>query len=258
MSATPADRTATSTARRHRPAQWAVMTRMLVPEAMRSLLSMTAVVLFFLAVAALVTRWLDWQVVGMTETDVVGLEVITGPDGIAVVASLFILPAAGAVGAVVMAIVLAARTRVYVATGATRRAVAVGLLITSLVMTGYALLLTAVSLLVVGRGLDGARELLQADGAGDLALLGLQALGSILLAVVAASAITVLFLRWPWWVGTGALILVFGVLPLLTVFLLPSLTQALETASTWWGWDLALAVLATGVFWWIIRRVPVR
>lgn len=258
MSATPADRTATPTARRRRPAQWAVMTRMLVPEAMRGLLSMTAVVLFFLAVAALVTRWLDWQVVGTTETDVVGLEVIAGPDGVAVVASLFILPAAGAVGAVVMAVVLAARTRVYVATGATRRAVAVGLLITALVMTGYALLLTAASLLVVGRGLDGARELLRADGAGDLALLSLQALGSVLLAVVAASAITVLFLRWPWWVGTGALILILGVLPLVTVVLLPALAQALTTASAWWGWDLALAVLATGVFWWIISRVPVR
>lgn len=232
------------------------MARILVPEAMRSLLITTGVMLVVLAVGTLIARWRGWQLVEMTQADLAQLEVVVGTDGVTIVASLFLLPAAVGIAALVMAIVLAARTRVYVATGATRGAVAVGHLLTILVMTAYTLLVTAVVLLVVGAA--GARELLGADGAGDLVLLGLQALGSILLALTASSAITVLFLRWPWWVGTGVLILAFVVLPTVAALLLPGAPDVITRVTGWWGWDLALAVLATSVYWWLIRRVPVR
>ena len=241
-----------------RPAQWALMARMLTADALRSLLSATGVMLLILVVGALIARWQGWELVEMTEADAIRLEVVADGDGVTIIASLFILPAAVAITSVVMAIILAARTRVYVAAGATRRAVAIGHLMTALVATAYTLLVTAVVLLVVGRGFDGALELLQADRAGDVAVLTLRAVGAVLLAVMAASAITVVFLRWQWWVGVGLLVLLFTVLPVFFVFLLPSVAEVLDAASTWWGWDLACAVLATGAYWWIIRRVPVR
>lgn len=259
MTTASTDTSAPSTTRdRTLPSQRAVLTRTFTVAGMRSLLITTGVMLVVLAVGALIARWRGWQLVGMTETDMVGLEVITDGDGVTLVASLFILPVAISIAAVVMAVVLAARTRVYVATGATRRTVAVGQLLTLLVMTAYVLLVSAVVLLVVGRGLDGARELVQADGAGEVAMMGIRALGTVLLALTAASAITALFLRWPWWVGTGVLILLFVVLPGLTAFLLPSVAETVDRASAWWGWDLASAVVTTGVYWWVIRRVPVR
>lgn len=255
MTTTSTDASATSTTRRpFRPAQWAVMTRILAAQGMRSLFIATGVTFVVLAVGTLIARWRGWQLVAMTETDRVGFEVAADGDGVTIVASLFILPAAVSIAAVVMTIVLAARTRVYVATGATRRSVAVGHLLTILVMAVYVLVVTAVVLLVVGRGFDGARELVQADGAGDVATMGIRAL----FVVTAASAITALFLRWPWWVGTGVLVLFLVVLPGLTAFLLPSVAEAVDRASGWWGWDLAVAVVATGAYWWVIRRVPVR
>lgn len=251
-------RTATA-GRPARPAQWTVMARLLTVEAMRSLLITTGVMLVVIAVGTLIAHWQGWQLVEMTEVNRLRLEVIVdSEDGVTIIASLFLLPAAAAIAAVVMAVVLAARTRVYVATGATRRAVAVGHLLMLLVMTAYVLLTTAVVLLVVGGGLGGAMELVGVDGAGEVALLSVRALGAVPLALTAASAITVLFLRWSWWVGVGLLVLLFTVLPGMFVFLLPSIADALAAASTWWGWDLSVGVLASGAYWWIIRRVPVR
>lgn len=259
MTTTSADAPATSPVRRPaRPGQWMVMTRMLLTAAMNSLLITTGVVLVILAVGTLIAHWRGWQLVGMTETDMVGLEVVTDGDGVTLVASLFILPVAVGIAAVVMAVVLAARTRVYVASGATRRAVAVGQLLTTLAMAAAVLLLTAAVLLVVGRGPAGALELVQADGAGDVATMTVRALGAVLLATTAAAAITALFLRWPWWVGVGALVLLFTVLPTITAFLLPAVTGAVDRASGWWAWDLSMAVVSALVYWWVIRRVPVR
>ncbi|MGD8201042.1 hypothetical protein ACQE98_10300 [Ornithinimicrobium sp. W1679] len=259
MTTTSTAAPATSTGLRPpRPAQWAVLTRMLLGAAMNSLLITTGVVLACLAVGVLVARWRGWQLVGMTETDMVGLEVIADGDGVTLVASLFILPVAVGIASVVMAVVLAARTRVYVATGATRRAVATAQLLTVLGSAAYVLLVTAVVLLVVGRGPDGALALLQADGAGDVAILGVSALGAVLLGMAGATMITALFLRWPWWVGVGLLLLLFVVLPPVTTFLLPAVGAAVDRASGWWGWDLSVAVVVAALFWWILRRVPVR
>lgn len=268
MTTTSAAAPATSTGPRPpRPAQWVVLTRMLLGAAMNSLLITTGVVLACLAVGVLVARWRGWQLVGMTETDMVGLEVIADGDGVTLVASLFILPVAVGIASVVMAVVLAARTRVYVATGATRRAVATAQLLTVLGAAAYVLLVTAVVLLVVGRGpdgalallqADGAGDLLQADGAGDVFTLGVRALGAVLLAMAGATMVTALFLRWPWWVGVGLLLLLFVVLPPVTTFLLPAVGAAVDRASGWWAWDLSVAVVVAAIFWWILRRVPVR
>lgn len=243
--------------RPHRPAQWAVMARLLSAEAVRSLLTATVVMLAVLLVATLVARWQGWQLVEMTETELPLFEVAVDADGVTVIASLLLLPAAVAIGALVMAVVLAARTRVYVATGATRRAVATGHLLTVLVMTGYTLLVTDVVLLVLGDGLEGARQLLGADGSGEVALLTVRALAAVVLALVAASAFTVAFLRWPWWVGVVVLALFLTVLPLL-LLLVPALGEAVDAASAWWGWELVWAAVATAAYWWVMRRVPVR
>ncbi|WP_131104605.1 hypothetical protein [Ornithinimicrobium sufpigmenti] len=259
MTAPAMKSTTTSSARRDgHPAQWAVLARLLSAEALRSLLITAGVMLVVLVVGSLIARWRGWRLVSMTEPSLVTIEVVADADGVTLIASLFMLPAAVGIAALVMAIVLAARTRVYVATGATRRNVALGHLLTVLVMTACVLLAAVVVLLVVGRGPEGARELLQAGSARDVALLSVRGLGAVVLALTAGSAITVLFLRWPWWVGVGILTLLFVVLPLVTRFLLPEVAEAVTAASARWGWGLAGAVVAAGVYWWLMRRVPVR
>lgn len=258
MTATHADAPAGTSARPHRPAQWVVMARMLVAEAVRYLVVATLCTVAVLVLLGLVARWRGWQLIAREDMDMVGFEVVADGDGVTVVTSLFLLVAAAGITAIVIPVVQAARTRVYVATGATRASVAVAQLVTVVVMTAYVLLLSGVVLLVVGGGLDGAQDILRVDGAGGLLTAVVRGAGALLLAMTGAMTVVALFLRWPWWVGAGLLVLVFVVLPAVTAFLLTAVASAVDGLSGRWGWDLSAATVVTMIYWAVLRRVPVR
>ncbi|MDO5739845.1 MAG: hypothetical protein Q4P07_06820 [Ornithinimicrobium sp.] len=241
-----------------RPRQWTSMTRLLLPDAARSLLIATVVMLALLATTTLFAWWRGWELVTMTDTDVIGVEVAAGKDGVTLVASLFLMPVAAGVAAVVMAIVLAARTRVFLAAGATRRSLATAHLVTLLVMMLYVLAVTAVVLLVVGRGTDGALDLVIAGGGADAVLLVAAAAGSVLMALVGASLITAIFLRWPWWVGVGALAVVIVLLPAVVEVAWPALADTVGRLMDWWGFNLVAVVPTAAIYWLVMRRMPVR
>lgn len=169
---------------------------------------------------------------------------------------MLLVVASVAIAAVVHQIVLTCLTRVLVAAGATRRSVAVGLGVTAVFHVLYVTAVTVAVLLVIGRNVDGARSLLSADSAADLAVLTAQAAGSVAVGLVAAMAVTALFLRWPWWVGAIGLTLAFAVLPALTRLLWPEVGSLLAQPTAWWGSQLLLTLVCAGAFWWLLRRVP--
>jgi hypothetical protein len=117
---------------------------------------------------------------------------------------------------------------------------------------------TAVALLVVGRGTAGALELVGADGGRDVAVLVVRAAGAVLMAVVGATLVTALFLRWPWWVGVATLLLVLVVVPGVVGVVWPTLADLVEGRLDWWGFDLAAAVVTAGAYVLVLLRVPVR
>ncbi len=257
MTTTHADTTTPSARGGRRPPQWAVLTRLILRDALSWLLISALVMLAFLTVGTLVTGWLGWELVRVDDLETLRLEVAAGRDGVRVVGSLFLLVGAAGVAAVVIPIILASRTRVYVVSGATRRSVAIAQLVTVAVLTVCVLLLTAVVLLVVGRGVDGAMSLLGADGPGDLLLATVRGAASLLTAMLASITIVALYLRWPWWVGTIVLVVVFAVLPPLLALTWPVTGGWLGAASGWWGSEVVTALALAALYWWMMRRLPV-
>ncbi len=238
-------------------AQWPAVTRLLVSEALRTLLITTATMLAIGVVGTLVARWQGWQMIATSDLDAMSLEVTADGDGVTIVTSLLFVPAGVGIAALVMAIVLAARTRVLIAAGATRASVAIGNLVLVVVMTAYVLVVTAVVLAVVGGGAGGAAELLGADGNADLVVLAVRGVGAVLMALVAGITITAIFLRWPWWVGALLLPAAAIVLPWLVGWAWPGLADAVGSAIGRPGFDLATAVVTAGIYWLVVRRVPV-
>lgn len=237
--------------------QGTALARLMLRDALSWLGISILVMSAFLAAGTLVTGWLGWELVGVDDLDTLRLEVQAGREGVRVVGSLFLLAGAAGIAAIVIPIVLAARTRVYVVSGATRRSVAGAQLVTVAVLTVCVLLVTAVVLLLAGRGIDGAMSLLRADAAGDLLIATVRGAASLLAAMLAASAIVALFLRWPWWVGTIVLTVIFAVLPWLIRLTWPVVGDGLGAVSGWWGSDVATALVLAALYWWMMRRVPV-
>lgn len=237
--------------------QWPAVTRLLVSEALRTLLITTATMLAIGVVGSLVARWQGWQLIATSDLDAMSLEVTADGGGVTIVTSLLFVPAGVGIAALVMAIVLAARTRVLVAAGATRASVAIGNLVMIVVMTAYVLAVTGIVVAVLGGGVGEAAELLGADGAGELAVLTVRGVGAVLMALVAGTTITTIFLRWPWWVGALVLPAAAIVLPWLVGRAWPGLADAVGSAIGRPGFDLATAVVTAVVYWVIVRRVPV-
>lgn len=256
MTATSADASTSAAPPRGRP-QWVSVTRLLASEAMTNLLWATGVMLVIVAVGSLIAWWRGWQLVVETDVDALTVGVTGDADGVRVVMSLFIVVLAVGIAAVVNQIVLASRTRVLVASGATRRSVAIGLLGTLVAMVVYVLVVTALVLLVVGQGATGAMTVTGAEGGAELARAAVQGAAVLALSMAVGTAIAALFLRWPWWVGTVALTLFFMVLPW-AVELVVSDVAPLTAVRGWWGAELLAAALAAGVYWLIARRIPVR
>lgn len=237
--------------------QWWSLARLQVTDALRGLTITALVTLVVLAVMALVSRWQGWDVVVMDEVEWGGPPLLIEGGRTVLWISLVVLPISVGIAAIVHAVVGTARSRVYLATGATRRQVTLAHLLTIAVMTAYVLAVAAVVLLVLGRGPDGALDILGSEVAGGGVQVAVVALGAVVAPQLAAATITALFLRWPWWVGTSVLVVIFVLLPLVAGFL-PPLGEALERADAWWGSDLLTAVVLVGVFVGIMRRVPVK
>lgn len=231
--------------------QWVSMSRFFLGHALSTMLWTTGVTLAIAVIGAS----LGWQVEVIVDSDssIIGLK--SGGDD-ALNLWLLLVVASVAIAAVVHQIVLTCLTRVLVAAGATRRSVAVGLGVTAVFHVLYVTAVTVAVLLVIGRNVDGARSLLSADSAADLAVLTAQAAGSVAVGLVAAMAVTALFLRWPWWVGAIGLTLAFAVLPALTRLLWPEVGSLLAQPTAWWGSQLLLTLVCAGAFWWLLRRVP--
>lgn len=247
-------------AARRRPgygAQWLLVARLLVAEALRSLLITTAVMLAVVVVGSLVARWRGWQLIATSDLDGLIVEVAADDEVVTVMTSVLLVPTAVGIAALVMAIVLAARSRVLIAAGATRASVAIGNLVGVAVMTAYVVLLTGVVMVVVGGGVGRAAELFGAESTGDLAVLAVRGLGAVLGALVLGATITTVFLRWPWWVGALVLPAAAFVVPWLADRVWPGLADTVGQALDWPGSDLAAAVVTAWVYWLIMRRVPV-
>lgn len=84
------------------------------------------------------------------------------------------------------------------------------------------------------------------------------ATGSLLLAMVAGSAVVALFLRWPWWVATLLIVALVMVVPAVVAWGWPSWAGRIDGFSGWSAFDLVLALVATALYWIVLRRVPVR
>lgn len=251
-------------AARRRPgygAQWLLVARLLVAEALRSLLITTAVMLAVVLVGSVVARWRGWQLIASSDLDGLILEVAADDEVVTIVTSVLLVPTTVGIAALVMAIVLAARSRVLIAAGATRASVAIGNLVGVAVMTAYVLLLTAVVMVVVGGGVGGgvgrAAELFGAESTGDLAVLAVRGLGAVLGALVLGATITTVFLRWPWWVGALVLPAAAFVVSLLADRAWPGFADTVGQALDRPGFHLAAAVVTAWVYWLIMRRVPV-
>lgn len=258
MTVTSADAPSTPAAPPRGRPQWSRVARLLASEALTNLLWATGVMLLILAVGAAVARWRGWELVVVTDLDSISAEVTAGADGVRVLWSLFIVVAAVGIAAVVNQVVLACRTRVLLAAGATRRSVALGLLVSAIVMLLYVAAVTVLVTLVVGGGPTGAMSLVGADDSAELARLVVRLGGALAGGLATGTAIAALFLRWPWWVGVGALVVLGAVVPPALTLAWPGLGSAVDGATDWWGADLASAVAMAGLYWLIARRVPVR
>ena len=74
--------------------------------------------------------------------------------------------------------------------------------------------------------------------------------------LVAGSLVAALFLRWPWWVGVGALAVTLWVLPVVVASVPP--LEAAASAVAAWPWSPgAGAVLLAAAHWLVMRRMPV-
>jgi hypothetical protein len=258
MTALQPDAPSTAAAPPRQRAQWSALTRLLTPPALVNLLWTTGVMLAVIAIAVLIARWRGWEVVVINDLDSVTAHVTAGADGVRVVWSLFMVVVAVAIAAVVNQVVLACRTRVLVAGGATRRSVAVGLLLTGVALVLYVLAVAAVVALAVGEGLSGAMSVVGADDGAELARRAAALTGALAAAMAVGTAIAALFLRWHWVVGVSVLVALFAALPIVLGLAWPALGDAVDSFLGWWGANLVVAVLAAGASWLIGRRVPVR
>lgn len=178
--------------------------------------------------------------------------------------SAFSVPlAAVGIAAFVLAIVqTAAYTRPLVASGATRATVAAATLLNGAWMVLLVNVLAAVVLALEVRfaggwiastfGVAGGTF---ADGVATL----LRAAGQVSLAVVAGMLIAALFLRWPWWVGVGVLVVILWVIPILAPFVVPAaLADTLSAIVAWPGLPAVGVVVLAGAYWVVMKglRVP--
>lgn len=241
--------TATTTDRVSPVPQWLTVATLLTREGMRGLLSATGVIAAVAVCFYLLARSQGWDFV--QSRDDVLLGVVADQRSVVVVVASGWLPIAIGTAAIIISIILTAtRTRMFIGVGLTRHAITVGTALTTAVLMIYTVLVAGIFTLVLGP--TAVAEFLGAGGADTTSVMVIGASG-LALGMVGAVAVTVLFLRWRWWVGVCvsallALILAFaGALGLLDP----------GPAAVPWGLWLLTAVLGIA-YWAMMRRLPVR
>ncbi|MGB7449035.1 MAG: hypothetical protein WA892_07900 [Ornithinimicrobium sp.] len=226
------------------------MSKLLATEGLRAMLSATAAMAAVAMALYGLARFLGWEFV--EARDDVMLGVVADQRSVVVVVTAGWLPVAISTAAIVVAIVLtASRTRMLISAGLTRRAIMLGTGVTLVVLLAYALVMGALITLFLGppatAGFMGAESTeassLLANGVSGLAL-----------GLVGSVTVTVLFLRWTWWVGVLVLV------PLCITLSFTGAVGALEAVGSvglpWMLWAVA-GVLAFA-YWAMMRRLPVR
>ncbi|MGB3257775.1 MAG: hypothetical protein WBA72_07270 [Ornithinimicrobium sp.] len=246
MSATNADRVSPGP-------QWLVVSRLLATEGMRALLSATVVMAGFALCFFLVARSQGWGFAEASDDMLFG--VVADQRSVVFVVTSGWLPIAIGTAAIIVSIVLTAtRTRLLISVGLTRHAITVGTAVMAVTLVSYAVLVGGIVTLFLGP--SALAGYLGADGA-DVTNLLVTGTSSLVLGVVAAIVVTVLFLRWSWWVGVLVL-MAFGLTRL--AILLSGVAGVFDTrAWTEVPWGLWLFTAALGVAYWaMMRRLPVR
>ncbi|MGB3186997.1 MAG: hypothetical protein WBG36_14285 [Ornithinimicrobium sp.] len=233
------------------PSQWLVVAKLLGVEALRGLLSATAVIVGVALAMYVLGRRLGWQFIEAPGGEAT-LGVFVNGQSVAVVGAAGWVPIAVGTAAIVMGIVLTAtRTRTLISVGITRRAIVVGTAVTLAGIVIYTLLVAALVTLVIGPAI--AVEFLGGDGSDPTAVIASET-SSLILGVVGGAAVTVMFLRWPWWVGVLALAALS--ITLSAAGAGGALDRASAAGLPWIF--LAFAVLLAVAYWAMMRRLPVR
>ena len=240
-----------STQPRPVPLQWLVVAKLLGVEALRGLLSSTAVIFGVALAMYLLGLRLDWNFIGAPDGEA-SVGVIVDGQSVAVVGAAGWVPIAVGTAAIVIGIVLTAtRTRILISVGMTRGAIVAGTAVTLAGIVVYALLVAALVTLVLGPSV--VVEFLGGDGSDPTVALATQ-MSSSILAVIGGVAVTVMFLRWPWWVGVLAL--VWLSITLSAAGAGGALDGASPASLPWIL--LACAALLGVAYWAMMRRLPVR
>lgn len=204
MTTTTASGATTGPTSTRRP-QWRTVTTYLLRRAAEPMLWALGVMVVVSVVLAVAAHQLDWRYEVVGDGTFFGIEVVGddvtvsgpfGPVAMAMAQTFFVL--AGT--ALVMAVVLpAVHVRALLVSGATRRSVTIGLLLVLAALTASVAALLA--LIAVSGGRDGMAGWLLTDE--GLLLSRVAMILLVLAALLAtASAVTLVFLRWSWWVGT--------------------------------------------------------
>lgn len=174
-----------------------------------------------------------------------------GPDGALLGSPVWVLlPIGVTIAAVVMVTVIAAtRTRVMILAGATRRGIAVGMLAALPVILAYLAVVYGIAALLVGPSNVGSTI---SSLSVDVATLLLGGVLGVASAMLTGMVIVALFQAWPWWVGTIILTAVVAVLPPLLIQVDPGALINLGV-----GWEVLRVVVLVGLYWLLMRRLPV-
>ena len=208
------------------------------------------------AALAAVALWQDWPEVAHAPTDADGTVVI------GFTTTIFGIPlAAVAIAAFVVSIAtVGSFTRPLLATGATRSALALAhlahVLLLALAASALAAAVLALEAAFAGGWIGSTFGLAPGDTFADGVPALVQGFLGALAGLVAGSLVAALSLRWPWWVGVGALAVTLWVLPVVVASVPP--LEAAASAVAAWPWSPgAGAVLLAAAHWLVMRRMPV-
>ncbi len=241
--------TATTTNDRVSPVpQWLTVATLLTKEGMRGLLSATGVMAAVAVGFYLFARSQGWDLVQSRDDVLFG--VVADQRSVVVVVASGWLPIAIGMAAIIISVILTAtRTRIFISVGLTRHAITVGTALTAVVLMTYTVLVGGIVTLFLGP--SAVAEFLGAGGINATSLMVVGA-SNLALGMVGAVSVTVLFLRWRWWVGVCA----SAVLALSLAF--TGGLGVLNAGPAAVPWGLWLLTAALGVAYWaMMRRLPV-
>lgn len=232
-------------------AQWLVVTRLLAGQALRSLLVVTGILIAVSLVLYGLGRQFGWRFIEATQ-DEVSVGVIADQDSVSMVVSAALIPLGLSLAAiVVVAVLVATRTRLLITVGLTRHAIPLGTAATMLLAAAGVLLVTAVVVALLGT--SAAFELIGADRSEGATVVATGVSG-LAVGLLGGVTVTVLFLRWPWWIGV--LVLAGLSIGLSVVGSTVGLGEASPPEVSWTRF--AVATILAFAYWAMMRRLAVR